>query len=221
MAVSYLDYLRMIFRRVNKIDGTALDSSPTAGSIADELDDIIDYTKNIDDQATLGLAGTSNSLAYRVHEIEKHFHSIERWYGNDTDGTGSVANNSVEWELAAHADDNDTYGTEVLMLAANDVLDADFGITVVKFDLHRIRVSKSNSNDQNYMIQIWSGTGTFGEATLRTEIPYRSPSNAGEVAPINAQMSRIPVAEKVWGRVKCEIKAKTLEIIVGIHAYAG
>ena len=37
--------------------------------------------QKIDNQATLGLLGTNNSLAYRVHEIEKHFHSPERWLG--------------------------------------------------------------------------------------------------------------------------------------------
>ena len=35
----------------------------------------------IDDEAVLGLLGTSNSLAYKVHEIEKHFHSSGSWFG--------------------------------------------------------------------------------------------------------------------------------------------
>ena len=37
---------------------------------------------SIDGDVTLGLAGTTNSLAYRVHEIEKHLHNSEVVYGN-------------------------------------------------------------------------------------------------------------------------------------------
>ena len=42
----------------------------------------------IDAVATSGLAGVSNSLAYRVHEIEKHFHNYERWFGKSADQSG-------------------------------------------------------------------------------------------------------------------------------------
>ena len=35
----------------------------------------------IDDQATDGLSGVHNSLAYRTQEIERHLHSRERWLG--------------------------------------------------------------------------------------------------------------------------------------------
>lgn len=173
----------------------------------------------IDEQATLGLLGTSNSLSYRVHEIEKHFHSIERWFGTDGDGTGSVANNLAQWQLTAGT--GGAFGTEVQLLGANDVNATDFGFTPVLFDLHRVNVVDSSVADKNYIVQIWSGTTTFGAATLRTELPYRTGSNVAEVSPISCQMSRIPVAEKVWARVKCETNSATLDIIVGIHAYVG
>ena len=58
-------------------------------------------SRKIDSLATDGLAGVSNSLAYRVHEIEKHFHSEEHWYGDDGDNTGSTANNLTDWTLTA------------------------------------------------------------------------------------------------------------------------
>lgn len=195
----------------------------TAGQITDLSDDVatVDgYTEKIDNLATLGLVGTNNSLAYRVHEIEKHFHSIERWYGNDGDSTMSVANNLASWTLTAGGSAN-VYGTEVQLAAANDVLDADMGITVVKFDLHRVAIETTNQADKNYMIQIWCGASTFGAATLYTEIPYRAPSNSIDSAPIEAQMQRIAVGYKVWARVKCETASKTLSLTVGVHAYAG
>jgi len=176
--------------------------------------------RKIDSLATDGLAGVSNSLAYRVHEIEKHFHSIERWYGDDGDSTMSTANQHTAWRLTADGSAN-TWGTEVLMGAANDVLDADMGITVVKFDIHRLSVVESSVNDKNYFIQIWTGTGAFGAATLQTEIPYRTGANSAEAQPIDCQMSRVAVAEKVWARSKCETGGGTIDILIGIHAYAG
>ncbi len=182
---------------------------------SDERESIL----KIDGYTTLGLAGTNNSLAYRVHEIEKHFHSMERWYGTDGDGTGSVANNMTEWQLTAGT--SSAFGTEVQLLAADDVNATDFNITPVKFDMHRVFVTASSINDKNYIIQFWAGTGTFGEASLLTEVPYRTGSNVAEVAPIEVQMPRLAVNSKVWARVKCETNAGTLDFIVGIHAYQG
>jgi len=37
--------------------------------------------EKIDSAAVDGLSGTANSLAYKVHEIEKHFHSAQQIYG--------------------------------------------------------------------------------------------------------------------------------------------
>jgi len=39
------------------------------------------HTLKIDGAAVSGLAGVADSLAYKVHEIEKHFHSAEEVYG--------------------------------------------------------------------------------------------------------------------------------------------
>ena len=36
-------------------------------------------TAKLDSAATEGLEGVSNSIAYRVHEIEKQFHNYESW----------------------------------------------------------------------------------------------------------------------------------------------
>ena len=43
------------------------------------LNGVTDLQK-VDSAATDGLAGVNNSLAYRVHEIERHVHSYERWF---------------------------------------------------------------------------------------------------------------------------------------------
>jgi len=176
-------------------------------------------TSKIDSYATLGLNGVSNSNSYRVHEIEKHFHSIERWFGSDGDGSGSVANNLTEWTMTAGT--SQSFGTEVQLLGANDINQTDFGFIPVKFDLHRMLITESSANDVNYIIQFWSGTGTFGESNLITEVPYRTGGNAAEVSPIDMQMSRQNVANKIWSRIKCETNSATLALIVGAHSYIG
>ncbi len=176
-------------------------------------------TQKIDSLATEGLAGTNNSLAYRVHEIEKHFHSLERWFGSDGDGTGSTANNMTEWRLTAGT--SDAYGAEAQMLGANDINASDFDVTPVKFDIHKIMVTDSNQNDRNYIIQFWGGVSTFGAATLISEIPYRTGSSVAEVVPVEMQMGRQVVANKIWGRCKCETDSKYVDILIGVHVYAG
>jgi hypothetical protein len=179
-------------------------------------------TDRIDNLATDGLVGVGNSLAYRVHEIEKHFHSIERWYGSDGDNTMSTANNLTPWTLATDSSSANTYGTEVQFAAINDVLNSDMGITVVKFDIHRVAVVESTLNDSTFMVQIWAGTGVFGDATLKTEFPYRTGGNAAEAQPINVQMGRTAVATKLWARAKCATASEqSLQLLIGIHAYAG
>ena len=71
------------------IEGVALESvdPAVAGSLADvvlgldtNIDTIDADTSKIDDAAVDGLSGTSNSLAYKVAEIERHFHSGARWF---------------------------------------------------------------------------------------------------------------------------------------------
>ena len=48
----------------------------------------------IDDEAVSGLLGTYDSLAYRVHEIERHLHSAGSWFGqaSSANPTTHVAN---------------------------------------------------------------------------------------------------------------------------------
>ena len=64
---------------------------------------VLSYTIKIDSAAVLGLAGTSNSLAYKVHEVEKHFHNSGRWYGADPGDGFLVEGGLVAWQLVAGA----------------------------------------------------------------------------------------------------------------------
>jgi hypothetical protein len=177
--------------------------------------------KALDGVTVLGLLGVNNSLAYKTHEIEKHLHNSEFWFGNDGDSTMSRANNLTPFRLTANASAN-TYGTEVQLSAANDFnTDIEGQTAAVKIDVHKISVVESSINDKNYMIQFWSGTGTFGESTFRTEVPYRTGGNSAEAQPIDVICPRFAVGEKIWARAKCETGGATIDILPGIHGYIG
>ncbi len=180
------------------------------------------FTRKIDNKSVDGLLGINNSLAYKVHEIEKHFHNMEFWFGNDGDSTMSRANNTTPWTLTSGA--QDVYGTEVQLGAANDFnADTEGRITAVKIDLHEVAVVESEVNDANYVIQFWAGDSTFGAADFLTEVPYRTGGNAAEAQPITIMCPRFAVGDKIWARVKCgnATANRDIDIIIGIHGYVG
>lgn len=174
-------------------------------------------SRKIDKNSVNGLSGVYNSLAYKVHEIEKHFHGLERWYGSDGDDTASTANGLTPFVLTAGV--VGVYGTEVQMFGANDVSSSDFVVTPLYFDLHRILALDASQANDVYMIQIWAGTTTFAESTLVSETPFYIDSNTSRSAPIDSMMNRISVANKLWGRVRSSHEAATASIILGLHVY--
>jgi len=178
---------------------------------------ILPYTEKIDNKKVNGLLGVNNSLAYKVHEIEKHFHSSEYWFGDDGDSSMSQDNNLTPWRLTAG--NGEAYGTPIQLSEANDFLDAMS--TAVKIDLHELSVTESNTNDTNYMIQFWTGKGSFAQSTFRTETPYRTGNNAQEAQPVQVMCPRFKPSEKIWARVKSQTNAATLDLIIGIHGYVG
>ena len=77
----------------------------------------------IDDLATAGLLGVVNSLAYRVHEIERHLHSGARWFETAAvpDGEVHVADSIGSGAGAFQIDaGNDTWGAWVQVLGSED-----------------------------------------------------------------------------------------------------
>ena len=180
-------------------------------------------TNKIDDAATNGLTGTSNSLAYRVHEIEKHFHGIERWYGSDGDNTMSTANNHTPFVLTSHAANPNDWGTAVKLsgTASADILAADFGgVTPVKYDLHRIMITAVSAVDNLYVLQIYDNDpATTG--VLITEVPIKVGSLHADMVAVDVQMPRQAMTTVLYGRLKSEAANKTLSFTIGIHIYQG
>ena len=184
-------------------------------------------TAKIDDAAVLGLSGTNDSLAYKVHEIEKHFHSAERWLGISANQAGN------DWALEDTANvfraisGNAVYGADT-----NDeakVIGTDDGPYVtgmVKFDFHRIFISALSEDDIFTFRLVW-GTDTMANAItagqFSTIIVANNPagSKAGGY-PVDVQMPRKTWGtDKIWVQCKCATDNATADFYIGVHEYAG
>ena len=181
----------------------------------------------IDRLVTDGLAGVSNSLAYRVHEIEKHFHSPERRLGISADQSGNDW--ALEDTLNAYQaiSGNAVYGAD-----ANDeakVIGTDDGPYVsgmVKFDFHKLFVEELSTDDVFAVRIVW-GTGTMADAITAGQFSHTVLMNnpAGNKAggsPVSIMMPRLTWGtDKVWVQCKCATNNATMDFFVLVHEYAG
>ena len=100
----------------------------------------------LDEYAVNGLNGVTNSLAYKVHEIEKHFHNDEQVYGNlNNDMT---ADTPIKFTVIGG---NDAYGTE-LMLTDGTVVES--GSSTKQFDFDTLYVLSVSAANKISLIQI-------------------------------------------------------------------
>ena len=186
--------------------------------------------KAIDQIATLGLAGVHNSLAYRVHEIEKHLHSPSRCFGKSADQSGNdwaltisgagmpTVYRAISGNATYGADDND----EAKLIGTDDS-----GQTgMVKFDLHLIFVSAASATTVYGLRIVW-GTGTMADAITAeqySEILMRRNPGGGEnhIVPVLLQMPRLTWGtHKVWLQVKNATDNATFDFYIGLHEYQG
>ena len=210
----------------------ALNDAGADGAVTDAdtamayIKQVVGNSNKIDSSLTSGLLGTSNSLAYRVHEIEKHFHNIERWHGKSADQSGN------DWALE---DSLTPYtaisGASVYGADANDeakVFGTDDLPTIdgnVKFDIHRVLIV-SLSVDTPYIFRLVYGTGTMGEAIIAGQYSTFMAQNnpAGSKAggfPVEVMMPRITTLYKIWMQIKCATDNATATFFVGEHGYVG
>lgn len=180
-------------------------------------------TNKIDSAATDGLTGVEDSLAYRIHEIERHFHSYERWFETAATPNGEihVADRIGSGGGAFQVDaGNDDWGAWVQILGSSDT-PADAG--KVEFDLHRISIVNAERN-ADYFVQI--AFGASGAAALLvntyTEEPFKPASNQVDSSAVYTQSKRQAAGTKTWVRTKCPGQdTGTLSFYHGIHEYEG
>ena len=183
----------------------------------------INPVDKIDNAATDGLNGTNNSLAYRVHEIERHLHSYERWFelattpAAETHRADAAGTGAGVFQIDAG---NLIYGSWLQILGSTDT-PADG--TAVKFDMHRIMVTSTERN-AIYVMQIAFGA-TGADALLADdyiEVPFVPSSNQVDSVPIEITSRRVTAGTKGWARCICPGQnTATIDFIVGLHEYEG
>ena len=186
-----------------------------------------DPLSKIEDQATEGLLGTSNSLAYRVHEIEKHFHSREIWFGEHSSRNAEVDCGERDTMTPFQTDaGNDTWSATPLCVIGTGDVPISAGYT--KLDLHRIVVVdvESTADLDIHKVQIIWGSGTVAAAISAdqiSDVPPFVPLRGGAFSVLDVMMPRITIGtDKVWIRHWVDgTNTATMDFFIGFHEYAG
>jgi hypothetical protein len=203
------------------------DDSVEIAAVKSVVDDIKVDTDEIDDVATSGLAGISNSLAYRVHEIERHLHGRERWFGKLAVQTATDwADNNIVTPYRCISGNN-AYGTdandEALLVGTADT-PAIAGMA--KFDLHRVFIVASSS-ETVWKLQLIYGTGTMADAIAAGQfstfmLKVDAAAASSPALPMDVMLPRGTCgATKVWMRGWNITNNATIDFFIGWHEYEG
>lgn len=185
--------------------------------------------KKIDSTIVDGLSGVSNSLAYKVHEIERHLHSAGRWFGS----TAGVAPGLIT-SLTPYAVTSDaaalTYGAAVEILDGTEVFDLSY--TPVNMDPHRIFITGVTATGV-YKIRLgnskWDGSAdTYADmaaavaAGQYTEFLLEVDSTKSDAISAPVQTGRMMVGSTLWAQVMhTDASAETVSFLIGVHGYEG
>lgn len=180
-----------------------------------------DETFKIDSRKTDGLLGESNSLAYRVHEIERHLHSNERWMGLAAVPVGETHRADIDSMIPFQIDaGNDTWGAWVQILGSDDtpIISGN-----VKLDIHRLLITEVETGKIITRIQIAYdssaaaalASGNFTEIMI---IPEKSTKEN----PFEIRFPRVNIGTKFWARVWASGQnTHTVDFFFGLHEYEG
>jgi hypothetical protein len=182
--------------------------------------------EKIDNKAVDGLLGVSNSLAYKVHELERHFHGRERWRGKAASQTATDWAADLLTPFRAISGAN-TYGgdanDEALVLGTDDT---PIISGMVRYDLHRIMMVNASSQTA-YKLRIVYGSGTMADAITAgqfSELVIMSDPAASQV-PHDVFEVMMPRGTcgvtKVWVQAWNATDNATIDFLVGLHEYEG
>jgi hypothetical protein len=185
---------------------------------------ITEGDNKIDNQATDGLLGVHNSLAYRVHEIEKHLHSREVWFGVHSVVDPGV-NEGEAWSVTPFTS---TSGADSVLGAWIPILgtsDTPFKATYASFDVHRLEIPDvvAGASLKPHLIQVtWGDSGAAGFAAGDYTGFWTIPEKGGRASPVVLQCPRITAGTKVFLRhAVVGQAAATMDCYIGMHEYAG
>ena len=180
-------------------------------------------TQKIDKLAVDGLLGTNNSLAYKVHEIEKHFHSREVWYGLSTTVAAGVTEGEA-WSVLEYESISATtsvFGAWVPVLGSGDT---PFKTSYAKFEPHRIIITDTAETKKPHLFQIAWGATTGAQSFTNGDYTgfWTTPEKDGKASPVDVQCPRITAGDKVWIRhLVLGESTSSVEFFIGMHEYAG
>ena len=176
----------------------------------------------IDDLATDGLAGVSDSLAYRTHEIEKHLHGYRRVFGlaaapaGTTHRADTITSDPEPFVIDAG---NDTWGTAIQVFGSTDT-PAGWAY----WDPNRISVVAAESANVTYFIQMIAGASAAAGLTAGTYSDYvfRPQSANGRPAAIVIGFARQIATTLLWMRTLARGEnTATLSMYLEMHGYVG
>lgn len=189
----------------------------------------------VDGAAVDGLAGVSNSLAYKVQEVEKHFHNSEFTIGEpevrdaEVDcmveatvkpfqidaGDGTAGAGSQQWTEA--------YGTPLCVIGTGYT---SFYGGNTKFDAGTLQIHtvQSTIDKKIQRVQIIWGTGTVGDAITAKQFTSKvvdMDDGGGKNAPISFKMPRGVIGTtKVWVRLWVDnVNTGTMDFFITLHEY--
>jgi hypothetical protein len=191
----------------------------------------------IDNAAVLGLSGTPGSLAYKVDEIEHHFHGPARWLGaTATAGVGPGLITSLLTFKTVASDTVMTFGDAMVVFDGTE--DFDLPYTCFKFDPHYVLISECGISDKLWRFRVasskWNGSAhTYANmaaavaAKEYTCLEVRIDDRRAVQVGIPAMSSRVRVGSIIWAQVMNDSTSadsaaeRTIGYTVGIHGYPG
>lgn len=180
----------------------------------------------IDNLAVDGLTGVEDSLAYKVNEIEKHFHNEGKFFGlaaipaAETHRADRITDIVAPFQADAG---NNTFGAWLQVLGSDDT-PARAG--KVKFDFREILVVDHQHNTNVYAIQVACGESAGLAAKLVaedfTETMLIVGGGTSETGTIPLRIERQDAGDKVWVRIWAQGQStSTLDFYIGLHEYDG
>lgn len=183
--------------------------------------------EKIDRLATQGLVGVVDSLAYRIEEIEKHFHNLERWVGKKGVQTATDWADDVLTPFVAISGSG-VYGAdtddEALVIGVDNT---PIISGMVMFDFHRLLITDVGHNTP-YKLRIVHGSGTMAAAISAkqfSEVMVLFDASNPQISagiPVEVMMPRLICGtDKVWVQAWNASDDSTVSFLAGLHEYEG
>ena len=185
------------------------------------LNGVSDLQK-VDSAATDGLTGVSNSLAYRVNELEQHIHGYNRSYGlaavpaGETHRADEITSDPEPFVIDAG---NDTWGAWVQVFGSTDTPAA-----WIYFDPSEMSIVTVQTANVIYFLQLSAGATAAAGVTAGTysDRVFTPQSVSGRPAAIRFMMGRQAAGTKLWMRTVCRgTNTSTLSFYMDLHGYEG